>query len=221
MSFKLPVAEMESLCGPLSDTQRGQLVLFGEKVIGAAPQVNVVSRRSLDRLGEHFIDSAALLSAFEAAGTTVGDLGSGGGFPGVVLGILRPELQVALVDSRRSKVVFLKSTLRALERPNLAVVHARVQDLGGSMSFDMAVSRALGKIGETLAPSLALVARAGRLVLFKGPKWRQERELAISIAGEQGFVLGREVDVPLPGLDRTTTFVEFHVEHLAERPGSR
>ena len=89
------------------------------------------------------------------------------------------------------------------------------------MSFDMAVSRALGKIEKTLAPSLALVARAGRLVLFKGPKWREERELASSIAREQGFVLGREVDVLLPGLDRTTTFVEFHVEHPAEKPGPR
>jgi 16S rRNA (guanine527-N7)-methyltransferase len=220
MPFELPVAEMEALCGPLTEEQREQLVSFGERVIGAAPQVNVVSRRSLDRLGDHFIDSAALLSAFDVTGTSVGDLGSGGGFPGVVLGILRPGLQVALVDSRRSKVVFLKSVLRVLERPNLAVVHARVEDLGGSMSFDTALSRALGKIEETLAPSLALVARAGRLVLFKGPKWPQERELAISIAREHGFVLGKEIDVALPGLERTTTFVEFHVEHRAEKPGA-
>lgn len=221
MSFELPVAAIESLCGPLTDGQRDQLTLFGKTVIGAAPQVNVVSRKSLDRLGDHFIDCVALLSAVEMTGATVGDLGSGGGFPGVVLGILRPDLQVALVDSRRSKIVFLKSALRALELPNLAVVHARVEDLGGSMTFDTAVSRALGKVEDTLASSLALVARAGRLVLFKGPKWRGERELAVSIAREQGFVLGAEVDVPLPGLDRTTTFVEFHVEHRAEKPGSR
>ena len=99
---------------------------------------------------------------------------------------------------------------------NAEVLHERLQALGGQMSFDLAVSRAIGAVKRTLAPSLSLVAPGGRLVLYKGPRWRDERASAERIAHGVSASLAETTDVELPGLNRTTTFVTFEVR--AEDP---
>jgi 16S rRNA (guanine527-N7)-methyltransferase len=174
--------------------------------------MGVVSRGATSRLGEHFVDSAAVLSVIDVGGRRVVDLGSGGGLPGVVVAVLRPSAQVVLVDSRRSKVAFLKGVQRALRLPNVEVVRGRLEELVGLREFDVGLSRALGRIERTLAKSLRLVADDGRLVLFKGPQWRDEADTAVAIAAEEGAMLEREAAVALPGSDRTTTYVVFHVK---------
>jgi 16S rRNA (guanine527-N7)-methyltransferase len=171
--------------------------------------VNIVSRRSLDALHEHFVDSAALLSFLEVRGDSVADLGSGAGFPGVVLAVLRPEASVTLVESRRRKVVFLKSVARELELTNLDIRHARIEELEGRASFDVAVARALDRGQTMLVSCLRLVAPSGALVLFKGPHWHAEAAEVEALAAGEGFRVARTQDVELPGLGRSTTFVEL------------
>jgi 16S rRNA (guanine527-N7)-methyltransferase len=213
MAFKCPVEAIESLAGSVSAHQCTLLERYAERIASAPKPLLVVSRKSLAHLDEHFVDSAAVLSVVDVDGRSVVDLGSGGGLPGVVLAVLRPAAQVTLVDSRRSKVTFLKGVQRDLELPNLEVVRGRLEDLAGVREFEVGLSRALGSIETTLAPSLRLVAGGGRLVLFKGPRWQQEAEAAVAIAGQEGAELERTADVDLPGLGRTTTFAVFHVKH--------
>ncbi|MCK5597023.1 MAG: 16S rRNA (guanine(527)-N(7))-methyltransferase RsmG [Candidatus Eisenbacteria sp.] len=192
------------------------LTAYGQAILKASRDINVVSRRSLGSLGEHFVDSAALLSFAEPGRGSVGDLGSGAGFPGVVAAIMRPQASVTLVDSRRSKVVFLKDVKRRLGLKNVTVVHGRLEELRGRMQFSLATARALGSVEAVLASCLALVAPGGKLVLFKGPRWSLEVEQAREVAGQQGAEIGRTETIALPGLDRATTFVEFHVKQVAD-----
>ncbi len=196
----------------MSDSQAELLRRYAEAILEASAHVNLVSRRSLDRLGEHLVDSAGILAAVENPGHRVGDLGSGAGLPGIVLAILRTDLLVSLVDSRRSKIVFLKGVVRSLGLANVRVVHARIEDLAGVEAYDLAVARALGSTKEILEPSLDMVAPGGSLVLFKGPKWKEERDAASAIAAARGIDPPTEIDVELPGYDRRTTFVWFHVK---------
>jgi len=212
MAFECPAEAIETLTGPLSAHQRNLLTRYAERVAAAPEGLRVVSRGALARLGEHFVDSAAVLSVVDVEGRTVVDLGSGGGLPGVVVAVLRPLAAVTLVDSRRSKVAFLKGVQRELELPNLEIVRARLEDLAGVREFEIGLSRAVGAVERTLAASLRVVANDGRLVLFKGPRWRQEAESARAIAAEEGAVLERTTDVALPGIDRRTTFAVFHVK---------
>ena len=88
-----------------------------------------------------------------------------------------------------------------------------MEDLEEERKFDLATARALGKVEDVLAPALSTVRPGGRLVLFKGPKWNSERTTAESVAAAEGFEIGWEREVVLPGVGRTTTFVEFHVKH--------
>jgi len=211
-SFELPRRAIEEVCGAMSDGQAELLGTYGRAVIDGSRRANLVSRRDLERLGEHFIDSAALLAAVVPLGASLADLGSGGGFPGVVAAILRPEVEVTLVEARQRKAVFLKRVVRSLELTSVSVLHARLEALAGEVSFELATARALGNVEKVLEPALGVIAEGGRLVLFKGPRWRDERDRAVAIGRRCGGELVRETDVELPGLDRTTTFAEFHVE---------
>ena len=216
MDFSLPRQSIESLAGRLSDEQAVLLTAYGQAILRVSRDMNVVSRGSLERLGEHFVDSAALLAFVEPGQGPAGDLGSGAGFPGVVMAIMRPEASVTVVDSRRSKVVFLKDVKRRLGLENVTVVHGRLEEMEGRMQFALAVARALGRVEAVLASCLRLVAPGGKLVLFKGPLWRDEEEQARAVAATENAEIVRTESVALPGLGRATTFVEFHVKHVRD-----
>ncbi len=202
-------AAITDLAGSMSAEAGRHLEVYAALVSDMGKRWNLMSRSALERVEEHVIDSAALLKAVEIDGCSVGDLGSGAGLPGVVLAILRPSCQVTLVDSRRSKIVFLEHVVRTMGLLNVRVVHERIEKLVGTEGFDIAVSRALGSTGDTLGPSLSVVNPGGRLVLYKGPKWIEERDEAMELARAAGAPLEEEPRVELPGLERTTTFVVF------------
>jgi 16S rRNA (guanine527-N7)-methyltransferase len=202
-------AAIASLAGAVSRAQEEHLARYVELLRESGARQNLMSSEGLERAEEHVVDCAALLQIVELPGSPVGDLGSGAGLPGIVLSILRPRQRFVLVDSRRSKIVFLKRAARELGLGNVEVVHERLEMLRGRISFDLAVSRALGSIRRSLEPSLELLAAGGRLVLYKGPGWGDERESATRVAAACGAELESESRVALPGLDRTTTFVTF------------
>ena len=216
VDFSLPREAIEIVGGHLSDGQAELLTAYGQAILRVSKDVNLVSRRSLGNLGEHFVDSAALLSFADPGQGRLGDLGSGAGLPGIVVAIMRPQASVTLVDCRRSKVVFLKDMKRRLGLENVAVVHGRLEELEGSVQFEMATARALGSTEAVLGPCLRLVAPKGKLVLFKGPRWADEVEQARGIAAQERAEIVRTEAVALPGLDRATTFVEFHVKPLTD-----
>ena len=216
VDFSLPRGSIETVVGPLSEEQAVLLTAYGQAILRASRQINVVSRRSLGSLGEHFVDSAAMLSFADPCQGSLGDLGSGAGFPGVVVAIMRPEASVTVVDSRRSKIVFLKDVKRRLGLENVTVVHGRVEELRGHMQFGLVVARALGSTKAVLASCLRLVAPGGELVLFKGPLWGEEIEGVRVVAAQEGAEIVRTRTITLPGLDRATTFVALHVKQTMD-----
>jgi 16S rRNA (guanine527-N7)-methyltransferase len=216
VDFSLPRQSIETVAGPLSEEQAALLTAYGQAILKASREINVVSRRSLGSLGEHFVDSAALLSFADPCQGSVGDLGSGAGFPGAVVAIMRPEASVTLVDSRRSKIVFLKDVKRRLGLENVTVIHGRLEELGGQVQFGLVSARALGNTKSVLASCLRLVAPGGELVLFKGPLWGDEKEDVRVVAAQEGAEIARTRTIALPGLGRATTFVAFHVKHTTD-----
>ena len=202
------VDSVEELAPGVAPEQREKLVSYAGLVKDVGARWNLMSRGALERVQEHIVDSAALLRVYDASPTEAADVGSGAGLPGVVLAILRPDWKVSLIDSRRSKAVFLREALRVLELRNARVIHERLERLPVA-GFDLAVSRALGNMEKTLAASLRLIAPGGRLVLYKGPGWSEERRRALELADAEGAWGVCEDQVALPGLQKTTTFVSF------------
>ncbi len=121
----------------------------------------------------HVINSAAIEPAF-AADTTVADIGSGAGLPGLVLAIARPDLRLTLVEPLLRRSTFLVETVDALELDNVEVIRARAEELHGSRVFDSVTCRALAPLDRLVRWCWPLVAAAGRVVAIKGGRAAEE-----------------------------------------------
>lgn len=122
-------------------------------------------RDRIELIDRHLVESLALKRF--VLGPTVADVGSGGGLPGVPLAITRPEAAFTLIESRRKRVSFLRHVATTLKLANVAVAHARAEDVTTG-PFATVMARAVAPPGELLAVAGPLVAPRGRLVLLTG-----------------------------------------------------
>ena len=123
-----------------------------------------------DMLTHHLLDSLAavapLLRHTGGRPAKVLDVGSGGGLPGVVLAICRPELEVRCVDTVGKKAAFIQQVAASLKLPHLQGVHARVETLAGP--FDVIASRAFAALPDFVAWSRQALAPGGVWMAMKG-----------------------------------------------------
>jgi 16S rRNA (guanine(527)-N(7))-methyltransferase RsmG len=126
-------------------------------------------------------------------GARILDAGSGGGFPGIPLCILRPDLSVTLVDSVRKKVSFLKYAIRMLGLTGIDAVHGRLEDLGALPlyrgNYDVVVCRAFSALDEFAKLTLPYISPSGRLLAMKGPQADHDHE-AKNHRGDGTIILG-------------------------------
>jgi 16S rRNA (guanine527-N7)-methyltransferase len=125
----------------------------------------------LEMAVKHYVDALASAS-WIPVGARMLDAGSGGGFPGVPLKILRPDLSVTLVDSVRKKVSFLKHAIRTLELKGIDAVHGRLEDLGNGSpyqgKYDQVVCRAFAALDDFVRLTLPFLSAGGSLLALKG-----------------------------------------------------
>jgi 16S rRNA (guanine527-N7)-methyltransferase len=138
-------------------------------------------RSDEDIIIKHFLDSCLYLEAFASGDVkSIADVGSGAGFPGIPLKILRPELMLWLIEPVGKKAAFLRHITRALGTGNTEVLEKRIQDVE-DLQVDAAVTRALFRAGEFYKSSGHIVREGGMLVLNKGPKFKDElKDLTVS-----------------------------------------
>lgn len=141
------------------------------------PAINLVSPHSLERLWErHFHDSAQIFKLAEAGAAHWADLGSGGGFPGLVIAILakesRPDLRVTLVESDQRKAAFLATVLRALDLP-ASVVAQRIEK-AAPLAANVLSARALAPLAQLFSFAERHLAVDGWMLFPKGARWRDE-----------------------------------------------
>lgn len=150
-------------------------------------------------VGRDLVDSLQLAALIEESETVL-DVGSGGGVPGIVLAILRPDLSVSLCESVGKKAQALNEMVSELNLP-VSVCGARVEDVLQDFSFDVLVARAVGplwKILKWLEPHWPSV---GRLLAVKGPRWTEERGEARHRGLLRSLELRRAASYPMPDTD--------------------
>lgn len=155
---------------------------------------------------KHFLDSIAVIPYLEEqCSIRLLDVGTGAGFPGVPLKILRPEYEVVLLDSLKKRVSFLNHLIAELGLDNITCVHGRAEDYGRLAayreSFDIVVSRAVARLSVLAELCLPLVKVGGELVAYKGPRSSEEIEESRGALKILGGMLERHIEVKLPGLE--------------------
>jgi len=125
---------------------------------------------------KHFLDSLAPASIIPA-GSSMLDIGSGGGFPGIPLKIILPSLSVSLVDSSRKKISFLKHVIRTLGLEGINACQARVENLSENKErFDVVICRAFSSLDKFIESALPVLAENGIMIALKGKTGYKETE---------------------------------------------
>lgn len=132
----------------LSDLQYNQLKALGELYSDWNAKINVISRKDMAHFYErHVLHSLAIAKVIQfKPDTQILDVGTGGGFPGVPLAILFPDVSFHLVDSIGKKIKVVQEVSNAIELRNLSAEHARAEQVSGQ--FDFVVSRAVTRLAE-------------------------------------------------------------------------
>lgn len=140
---------------------------------------------------DHFIDSL-IPEKFIPSESRVIDLGSGGGFPGIPLKIVRQDIAVTLVDSSLKKILFQRHVIRTLGLERISAVHARTEEVcptkGG---YEVCIGRAFAPLASFLSASRGLRAPNGSIIAMKGPNFLEE----LAIAQER--LAGRDISTKL------------------------
>lgn len=158
---------------PLTPEMVGRVLEFCRLLMQWNASVNLTGAQSVaEVIGEHVVDSFAM-SRLVHPGSSVVDVGAGGGLPGLPFAITRPDARVTVVEPRAKRVAFLRTAVRELQLVSTEVVRERAGGLDPGR-FDVAASRATFPPEEWLGLGLGLVRPKGLVLVFAGQAWRPE-----------------------------------------------
>lgn len=151
-----------------SEEQIKQFEMLGPIYKEKNQEVNVISRKDIDALYIHHVLHSLSIYKFMpfAPGTTVLDVGTGGGFPGIPLAIACPESQFLLVDGKGKKIKVVSEVIEALGLKNAAAQHKRSEEI--KFKFDFVLARAVTRMNKLLPMCLHLVSDTHLNILPNG-----------------------------------------------------
>ena len=174
-----------------------------------------------EMLDRHFIDSLTVLkTGLIRPGASLIDVGTGAGFPGLVVAAACPDLRVTLLDSQRKRLAFLEEAGRRMETGNIVTVHARAEDGARKAElrerFDYATARALAPTNVLCEYLLPYVKVDGYALCWKGPALKDELESGRRAAHLLGGRLEMPVACPVAGREWEHMILPVHkIQHTA------
>ncbi|PJF30478.1 MAG: 16S rRNA (guanine(527)-N(7))-methyltransferase RsmG [Candidatus Thermofonsia Clade 1 bacterium] len=189
----------------LSETQQAQFVQYAAELEAwNKSRANLTAITGVEAIEiRHFLDSLSLLSALDIPqGARLIDVGTGGGFPGVPLKIVRPDLRLTLLEATSKKIAFLQHLAGVLRLSDVQFLNARAEEAGHMPDqrecYDFVVARAVAHM-PILAEYLLPLARVGGLcVAMKGESAEREAGEAANALRILGGRVSRIVPVTLP-----------------------
>ncbi|MBQ5419849.1 MAG: 16S rRNA (guanine(527)-N(7))-methyltransferase RsmG [Selenomonas sp.] len=191
----------------LTETQIAQYNRYFELLIEWNEKINLTAITApKDVAIKHIIDSiTAYDAALFQAGTTVIDVGTGAGFPGLPLKIFCPEIKLTLMDSLNKRIKFLQTVVEELGLTDVECVHARAEEGARNKkyreSFDIAVSRAVARLPILCEYCLPFVKKGGHFIALKGMQYNDEAEEAVKAIKVMGGSRTEIRPVKLPEID--------------------
>lgn len=147
---------------------------FAQMLAAEGELRGLIGPRELPRLWRrHVVNSAAVAPFLPSSGALV-DVGSGAGLPGIVLALMRPDLQVHLVEPMQRRVAWLTEVSRTLELDNVVVHGRRVEDLHGELVAEAVTARAVAPLAKLARWTLPIVRLGGALLAMKGQRAAEE-----------------------------------------------
>lgn len=199
----------------LTDKQLAQLETYYHLLVEWNKKINLTAITDPKGVAiKHFADSLSLLHYLNIKeNARVIDIGTGAGFPGVVLKIARPDIHLTLLDSLKKRFLFLEDLLSQLDL-EAEFVQGRAEEFGQNLSYresyDLAVSRAVAQLNTLSEYCLPFVRLSGRFIAFKGGDCDEEIQTskrAIATLGGKLSAL-HSFELPFQGGNRTLVVME-------------
>ncbi len=210
--------EALGLTGRVPADAPARLARYGQMLLEKNQVMNLTAIREPDGVARlHFLDCAALLNYCDFESKTLIDVGTGAGFPGMVLKILVPSLEVTLLDSLNKRLDWLEEVSSALGLEGVRTLHARGEEQGlvkgWRDSFDFAAARAVADLGVLCELCLPFVKVGGRFLAMKSTGSGRELEEAAHAVRLLGGRVAQVEDYPIPGTEVTHRLIA--IEKLA------
>ncbi|GAB3492876.1 16S rRNA (guanine(527)-N(7))-methyltransferase RsmG [Nocardiopsis coralliicola] len=202
------------------------VALFGERLpvaerfvdllADAGVERGLIGPREVPRLWERHILNCAVVEEVIPQGAQVVDIGSGAGLPGIVLGILRPDLTVILLEPLLRRTVFLSEAVELLELPNVRVLRGRAEEQK-TLEADMVTARAVAPLTRLAGWALPLLRKGGSLLALKGEQAESELADSRSDLSKQRPSVADVIRVGSGKVDPATTVVRVTVTSEIDR----
>lgn len=171
---------------------------FGSLIAEVGVERGLVGPREVPILWErHLLNSAAVSPLLPPDGLLV-DVGSGAGFPGVVLAAMRPDLEVVLLEPMERRVVWLEEAVERLGLTNARVLRARAEEQHGRLRAAAVTARAVASLDKLAGWTLPLLEQGGSLLALKGGQAAVELEASRDVLARLGGDGGEVVEVSCP-----------------------
>jgi len=189
----------------LSDQQLEQFIRYQQELLDWSARFNLTAITESEGVQmKHFLDSLTLLAARDRPRTRLLDIGSGAGFPGLALKIVRPEWEITLLEATGKKVTFLRHIIETLHLDSIEAVQGRAEELAHQSAyraaFDVVTGRAVASLSTLLEYSAPYCRVGGALIFPKKGELADELQHGKRTAGLLGARFKADLPVQIPGL---------------------
>lgn len=206
--------ECEKMQIDIKESQIEKFYIYMNLLLEWNQKINLTAITNCDEIIiKHFIDSLTVCKYLKKESSVV-DVGTGAGFPGIPIKIVREDLNIILVDSLNKRIRFLEEIIKKLELENIKAIHSRAEEFGRNIKyrekFDYATSRAVANLSTLSEYLIPLVKIKGKVISMKGSTIDEELEeskKAINVLG--GKILNiDEFNLPSSDIKRNIVIIE-------------
>ena len=211
MTIEEFIKEVEALGLNVTEEQLKQLDTIYNTLVETNKTMNLTRITEKDDVYlKHFYDSLTLAKVYDLSKVnTLCDIGTGAGFPGLVLKIFYPNLEITLVDSLLKRVKYLNSLIDKLELTGIKAYHNRAEDLiKENKKFDIVTARAVSALPKLLLWTMPLVNKNGSFLAMKG-NVEEELELSKDIMKKHNWYVNKKETFTLPTKEDVRTILEI------------
>lgn len=188
---------------PYDEEKIYKLLCFMDIVLEENKKFNLTAiTDEAEFIEKHLIDSALIISHITNNSIKLLDIGSGAGFPGIVVKILREDIDITLMDSLNKRVKYLNDTIKKLDLKDINAYHLRAEDAGRKEEFrekfDLVTARAVARLDMLSEFALPFVKVGGMFIPLKGSDGDEELILSRNIIGMLGGKIKSEEEIFLP-----------------------
>lgn len=210
------IENMKMISVELTDKQVSQFIKFYEMLVEWNKVMNLTGITEYDEVVmKHFVDSLSIVkvNGFDNV-TSIIDVGTGAGFPGIPLKIVFPEIKITLLDSLNKRIRFLNAVIDELELENIETIHGRAEDFSKKEDYreqyDLCVSRAVANLATLSEYCLPYVKEDGYFLPYKSGDIKEEAANSKKAVKILGGSIEDIISFEIPDTDMARTILKIH-----------